>query len=315
LGLGVTVIEREECSALPGASLTKRKYSVEKPAPIEVLFDTRAGSLRPGMNLSGRKALLTGATGGLGRAIARALAQQGVQVALSARKREALEELAAELPGSGHTVLPADLAEPDAAEQLAAEAPGAEILIANAGLPAAGKLEDFTSEQLKRALRVNLEAPMLMARALYPAMVEAGSGHLVFVASLSGKAASPRSSIYNATKFGLRGFALGLRGDLAPQGVGVSLVTPGFIREAGMFADAGSKPPPGMGTATPEQVGQATVRAIERNKAEVTIAPLQQRAAAHFALVSPALSVKAQSGSTGQKAAEAIAKGHPNTKR
>jgi short-subunit dehydrogenase len=295
--------------------LTKRKYLVENPAPIEVLFDATTGSLRLGMNLSGRKALLTGATGGLGRAIALALAQRGAQVTLSARKREALEELAAELPGSGHTVLPADLAEPDAAEQLAAEAAGTEILIANAGLPAAGKLDDFTSDQVKRALRVNLEAPMLLARALYPPMLDAGSGHLAFVASLSGKAASPRSSVYNATKFGLRGFALGLRADLAPAGIGVSLVSPGFIREAGMFADAGSKPPPGMGTATPEQVGSATARAIERNKAEVAIAPLQQRAAAHFALVSPALSVKAQSGSTGQKAAEAIAQGHSDDKR
>lgn len=314
-GFGVPVIERGECSALPGAALTKRKYLGEKAAPTDNLFDATADSLRAGMNLSGRKALLTGATGGLGRAIALALAERGAQVALSARKREALEELAAELPGSGHTVLPVDLAEPDAAERLAAEATGTEILIANAGLPATGKLDDFTADQVKRALRVNLEAPMLMAQALYPAMLEAGSGHLVFVASLSGKAPSPRTSIYNATKFGLRGFALGLRGDLAPKGIGVSIVSPGFVREAGMFADAGSKPPPGMGTTTPERVGSATVKAIEKNKAEIAVAPLQQRAAAHFALASPALSVKAQSGSTGQKAAEAIAKGHPTDKR
>jgi short-subunit dehydrogenase len=288
---------------------------VEDPAPIKDLFDASPGSLRFGMNLSGRKALLTGATGGLGRAIATALAERGAVLTLSARSREALEQMASELPGNGHSVLPADLSEPGAAERLAAEAAGTEILVANAGLPGAGKLDEFSAEEVQRALRVNLEAPMLMARALYPAMVEAGSGHLVFVASLSGKAASPRSSIYNATKFGLRGFALGLRGDLAPKGVGVSLVTPGFIREAGMFADAGSKPPPGMGTATPEQVGSATAKAIEGNKAEVTVAPLQQRAAAHFALVSPALSAKAQSGRAGQKAAEAIAKGHPDAKR
>ena len=267
------------------------------------------------MNLSGRKALLTGATGGLGRAIATALAERGAQLTLSARNREALEAMAAGLSGSGHTVLPADLAEPSAAERLATEAAGTEILIANAGLPAAGKLDEFSPEQVERALRVNLEAPMLLARALYPAMLEAGSGHLVFVASLAGKAASPQSSIYNATKFGLRGFALGLRADLAPKGVGVSLVSPGFIREAGMFADAGSKPPPGMGTAKPEQVGAATVKAIERNKVEVTIAPLQQRVGAHLALVSPSLSARAQSGSAGQKAAEAIAKGHPADKR
>lgn len=279
------------------------------------LFDASAGSLRLGMNLSGRKALLTGATGGLGRAMAMALAERGAQLMLSARNREALEALAAELPGDGHSVLPADLAEPDAAERLAAEATGTEILIANAGLPGAGNLDDFSAEEVKRALRVNLEAPMLLARALYPAMLEAGSGHLVFVASLSGKAASPRSSVYNATKFGLRGFSLALRADLGPRGIGVSLVSPGFIREAGMFADAGAKPPPGMGTSSPEQVGAATVKAIERNKVEVTIAPLPQRAGAHLALMSPSLGVKAQSGSAGQKAAKAVADGHPPDKR
>jgi len=295
--------------------LTKRKYLLDDPAPIENLFDAGAGSLRLGMNLSGRKTLLTGATGGLGRAIATSLAERGAVLVLSARNREALEEMAAELPGSGHSVLPADLAEPDAAERLAAEAVGTEILVANAGLPGAGKLDEFSAEEVKRALRVNLEAPMLLARALYPAMLEAGSGHLVFVASLSGKAASPRSSIYNATKFGLRGFSLGLRADLGPRGIGVSLVSPGFIREAGMFADAGSKPPPGMGTATPRQVGEATAKAIERDKVEVTIAPLPQRFGAHLALVSPSLSVKVQSGSAGQKAAKDIASGHSSDKR
>jgi short-subunit dehydrogenase len=267
------------------------------------------------MDLSGRRALLTGATGGLGRAIAQALAERGARLALSARKREALEALAAELPGSGHEVLPADLAEPDAAERLAAEAEGVDVLVANAGLPAAGRLADFSAEQVKRALRVNLEAPMLLARAIYPQMLERRSGHLVFVSSLSGKSASPRTSIYNATKFGLRGFALGLRTDLGPLGVGVSLVSPGFVREAGMFADAGAKPPPGMGTARPEQVGAAVVRAIERDKIEIAVAPFQQRALAHLGLASPGLAVRAQSGSAGQKAAQAIATGHPPDKR
>lgn len=267
------------------------------------------------MELADRKALLTGATGGLGRAIALALAARGARLALSARRAEALEALAAELPGDGHRVLPADLAEPGAAERLAADAGEVDVLVANAGLPGAGWLTDFTPEQVTRALRVNLEAPMLMARALLPAMVERGSGHLVFVASLAGKAASPRSSIYNATKFGLRGFALGLRADLGPSGVGVSLVSPGFIREAGMFADSGAKPPPGMGTGTPEQVGAAVVKAVEHDKVEVAVAPLSQRALAHFALASPAIAVRAQSGATGQKAAKAVADGHPADKR
>ena len=267
------------------------------------------------MELADRNALLTGATGGLGRAIAASLAGRGAKLVLSGRKAEALESLAAELPGEGHRALPADLAEPAAAEKLASEAGEVDVLIANAGLPGAGLLTDFSSEQVTRALRVNLEAPMLMARALYPSMLERGSGHLVFVASLSGKVASPRTSIYNATKFGLRGFALGLRSDLGPKGIGVSLVSPGFVREAGMFAEAGAKPPPGMGTTTPEKVGAATVKAIEHDKVEVVVAPLQLRAMSHFALATPAISIRAQSGSAGQKAAKAVADGHPEDKR
>ena len=101
-----------------------------------------------------------------------------------------------------------------------------------------------------------------MARALGPKLAEKGEGHLVFIASLSGKVSSPRSSVYNATKFGLRGFAFGLREDLPPRGVGVSIVSPGFVREAGMFADSGTKPPPGLGTTTPRKVAKAVVRAI-----------------------------------------------------
>ncbi len=262
------------------------------------------------MELAGRKALLTGATGGLGRAIAVALAERGAQVLLSARDRVALEAMAEGLPGEGHRVLPADLAEDGAAERLVAEAGCADAFVANAGLPGAGWVADFSPEEVSRALRVNLETPMLMARALYPGMVERGSGHLVFVSSLAGKAASPRSAIYNATKFGLRGFALGLRTDLASKGVGVSLVSPGFIRDAGMFADAGAKTPPGIGTGTSEQVGAAVVRAIERDKVELTVAPLMARMATHVAMASPSIGVRAQAGSAGQKAADEIAGGH-----
>jgi short-subunit dehydrogenase len=261
------------------------------------------------MELAGRSALLTGATGGLGRAIAKALAGRGATLVLSGRKPEALEALAAELPGDGHRVLPADLAEPGAAEKLAAEAGAVEVLVANAGLPGTGRLPAFSTEQLTGTLRVNLEAPMLLARALEPSMLERGSGHMVFIASLSGKSATPLSSVYNATKFGLRGFALGLRADLDPQGIGVSIVSPGTIREAGMYADSGADPIPGLGTGSPQQVADAAVRAIEGNKVEITVAPLQQRLLAHFALASPGVAVKIASGDAGQKAAAAVADG------
>jgi short-subunit dehydrogenase len=261
------------------------------------------------MDLAGRTALLTGATGGLGRAIATALAERGAVLVLSSRKPEALEQLASELPGKDHRVIPCDLAEPGAAEQLAAAADEIDVLVANAGLPATGRLPQFSAEEMVRALRVNLEAPMLLARALEPGMVERGSGHMVFISSLSGKSATPLSSVYNATKFGLRGFALGLRADLDPVGIGVSLVSPGTIRDAGMYADSGADPIPGLGTGSPAQVAKAVLGAIDKNRVEVTVAPIQQRLLAHFALANPAIAVKIASGGAGQKAAANVAAG------
>jgi short-subunit dehydrogenase len=261
------------------------------------------------MELADRKALLTGATGGLGRAIAQALAERGAHLVLSGRKAEALDALAAELPGDGHSTVPADLAEAGAAEKLAGTAGDVDVLVANAGLPGTGRLPDYSTEQLTGTLRVNLEAPILLARALEPAMLAKGSGHMVFIASLSGKSATPLSSVYNATKFGLRGFALGLRADLDPLGIGVSIVSPGTIREAGMYADSGAPPIPGLGTGSPQQVAAAVVKAIEKNKVEVAVAPPQQRLLAHFALATPGLSVKIASGDAGQKAAATVAKG------
>jgi short-subunit dehydrogenase len=260
------------------------------------------------VELTGKRALLTGATGGLGQAISGALAERGATLVLSARKAEALQELADSLPGE-HRIAPADLAEDGAARRLAADAGEVDCLVANAALPATGEIESFSPEEVIRALRVNLEAPIMLARELAPPMRQRGEGHLVFVSSLAGKAPSPRTAIYCGTKFGLRGFALSLRADLAGTGVGVSLVVPGFIREAGMFAASGARPPPGLGTATPQQVAAAVVRAIERDKMEVAVAPLRQRALAHLGLASPRVAMRAVTGGTARKAADRVAEG------
>jgi short-subunit dehydrogenase len=123
-------------------------------------------------------------------------------------------------------------------------------------------------------------------------MVERRRGHMVFVSSLSGKAASPASSMYSATKFGLRGFALGLREDLHGAGVGVSVVLPGFIRDAGMFADAGISLPFGVGTRAPEDVADAVIRCVEHNRGEVTVAPAALRLGASFAGLAPGIAAQ-----------------------
>ncbi len=238
------------------------------------------------MTLNGAKVLVTGATGGIGQAIARALHGRGADLLLSGRRADVLEPLATEVGGRA---LACDLAQRAEVERLAADAADIDVLVANAALPASGVLTAFTQEQIDKMIEVNLRAPIALARALAPAMTERGSGHLVFISSLSGVAASPASSIYSATKFGLRGFALGLREDLRGAGVGVSVVLPGFIRDAGMFADAGISLPRGVGTRSPQDVAAAVIRAIEQNRAEVSVAPAGVRLGASFAGLAPGI--------------------------
>ena len=236
------------------------------------------------MRISGSTALVTGATGGLGEAICRALADRGARIVMSGRRADVLEPLSREL--GAHPVI-CDLAERDDLQSLLAEAGEVDILVANAGVPADGAIDEYTPEQIDRALQVNLCAPILAAHALMPGMVERGSGHMVFMSSLSGKVATSGSALYSATKFGLRGFASALRQDLWDTGVGVSAVFPGPIREAGMFAQAGVEMPAIAGTRSPDQVGRAVVRAIERNRGEIDVASPPLRWASALAGVAP----------------------------
>lgn len=258
------------------------------------------------MNLSGSRVLLTGASGGLGHAIARALAARGAELVLTGRRTDVLEPLAAEVGG---TAVASDLADPDAVDALLADAGDIDVLVANAALPGSGPVLDYSVDEIDRALTVNLRAPIMLARALGEAMVARGRGHLLFVSSLSGKAASPGSGIYSATKFGMRGFALGLREDLIGTGVGVSLVYPGFIRGAGMFAESGTELPAFVGTRTPEQVGEAVVRAIVTDRAEISIAPLSLRAGSALGGLMPARVNAIQRRLGAQKVADQMSEG------
>jgi uncharacterized protein len=243
------------------------------------------------VNVAGRSVLVTGATGGLGRAIARRLRGAGADLVLTGRRAQVLEPLATETRGRSMVI---DLAEPGAVERLAEDCADVDVLVANAGLPASGHLMSFSLEEIDRALAVNLRAPMVLTRLIGERMAARGSGHIVVVSSLSGKAASPGGSVYSATKFGLRGFTLSVREDLRRSGVGVSGVYPGFVRDAGMFHDAGTKLPRGVGTVTPQAVADAVLRAIERNRGEVDVAPLRLRAGTKIASVAPGLAAATQ---------------------
>jgi uncharacterized protein len=258
------------------------------------------------VNVAGKRVLLTGATGGLGQAIARRLAEAGAQIVLSGRRGDVLAELAREI---GADVAPADLSDAASVHALAEAHGDVDIVVANAGLPASGRLETYSTEQIERALRVNLHAPILLAHALTPHMVRRGCGHVVFMSSLSGKAATAGSSIYNATKFGLRGFGSALRAELHGTGVGVSTIFPGFIHGAGMFADANVKLPPGTGTKSPEQVADATLRAIERNRGQIDVAPVSLKVGTLVGGVAPELAAAVTRRMGGAKVAEQFERG------
>jgi short-subunit dehydrogenase len=258
------------------------------------------------VKLAGATVLVTGATGGIGQAIARRLRGAGANLILTGRRVDVLEPLANELSARS---IAADFTDRDAPARLLDEAGDVDVLVANAALPATGLLDSVSVEELDRALDVNLRAPIVLARLLAPKLAQRGSGHLVFISSLAGKAAAPRSSLYSATKFGMRGFALGLRADLHAHGVGGSTVYPGFIRDAGMVAESGAQLPAGVGTRTPEDVARGVQRAIERNRAEVDVAPLGMRLGSDFAAIAPAFAERATRRMGGDKVAAATAEG------
>jgi short-subunit dehydrogenase len=238
------------------------------------------------MNLGGRTVLLTGATGGLGHAIARALARRGATLVVTGRRADVLEPLAAELRGRA---LACDLSAPDGPARLVEAAGPVDVLVANAGVPASGVIGSFSVEQIDRALAVNLRAPLVLARLLADGMAARGGGHVVFVNSLSGKAGAAGSSVYAATKFGLRGYAQSIREDLRPQRIGVSSVFPSFIRDAGMFHDSGARLPWYVALKSPEDVAGAVVRAIEHDRSEIDVAPLGLRLGTALAGLAPEL--------------------------
>ncbi len=258
------------------------------------------------MKLAGSKVLVTGATGGLGRVLAHTLQQHGAELVLTGRRLELLGPLADQL---GARAIAADMSSRVEVEHLSAQTRDVDILVANAALPASGHLLDLSQAQIDTMLEVDLRAPIALIRALAPGMAERGRGHIVVISSLSGKVAAPASSVYSAAKFGLRGFAHAVRADLRRSGVGVSVILPGFIREAGMFADSGVKLPPGVGTSSPDQVTSAVIRAIERNRGEISVAPLGLRMGAALAATAPGVSAAAQRVLGGARIAARVTEG------
>jgi len=234
------------------------------------------------MDLAGKTALLTGASRGLGPYIARAFAERGVHLALTARTADALEATAREATEFGvrAIAIPEDVTDPSGRMRLLERAGTLgpiDILINNAGIEWVCQYTNMSVEEIERMVQTNLVAPLILSRLVLPDMIARGSGHVVMMSSLGGKKGSPYSATYAATKAGLIEWTSGVREELRGTGVSASVICPGFVSEAGMFAEYGKRAPRLAGESTPEQVAVAVLRAVERDVAEITVNPGPKR--------------------------------------
>lgn len=183
-------------------------------------------------SLDGKKALVTGATGGLGGAIAKALHAQGATVAISGTRKEKLDELAAELGDRVH-VTPCNLSDGAAVDALpkkASEAMGGlDILVANAGITKDGLLMRMKDEDWDQVLKVNLESYFRLSRAAMRGMMKNRWGRIIGITSVVGVMGNPGQANYCASKAGMIGFSKSLAQEVAARGVTVNCVAPGFI--------------------------------------------------------------------------------------
>lgn len=226
------------------------------------------------------RAIVSGATRGIGRATARALAGRGARVGLIARDEDELDALAAELPGA--VPLRADVGDGGAVgaavERFIAEAGGLDLVIANAGIAHSGPFAELPAERAEEMTRVNFLGTLNLVRAGLPAMLDRGRGHVVVVSSGAALRAFPWTAVYAATKAAQRAFAEALRHELSGTGVSVTTVYPGEVR-TGLHAHEPERTPDWLrrGDAIPaEIVAEAILEAVGADRREVHV-PRQVR--------------------------------------
>lgn len=241
--------------------------------------------------LSGRTALVTGASGGIGRAIALALADTGTAVVASGRQTALLNELIVDLHAKkvrAHAIA-SDLADTTAADALIDRAERdfgpVDILVNNAGVEQPAAFTATTPDDIRTMVEVNLTAAMLLTQRVLPGMLERGHGHVVFVSSGMGKMGSAYQVPYSATKAALIGLTQALRAEFRHAPVGFSVVCPGLVTGAGMYQrmlDDGFSANPIMGRTTATRVARKVVAAIRHDRPEVHVtgAPVRPLTAA-----------------------------------
>lgn len=228
--------------------------------------------------LRGRVALLTGASGGLGKHIARALGREGVDVAVTGRRVDALAAVADELRALGVRAEPVpadlnDLESVDSLIDLSEQALGPiDVLVNNAGIEVTASFTQMTREELLSTVNLNLTASLLLTHRVLPGMLERERGHVVFVSSEAGKYGPAYQEPYAATKAALIGLTQSLRGEYAAAPIGVSVICPGFIAGDGMYqrmVEEGVRASRLVGETTVEKVAAKVIEAIQRDLPEI----------------------------------------------
>jgi short-subunit dehydrogenase len=231
-------------------------------------------------DLRGATAIVTGASRGIGVYIARALAEEGVNLSLAARSATELERVRTEMEALGVTAIATvcDVVSADdrarLIERTEAEIGPIDILVNNAGIERIRRFETAPETDFTETLAINLEAPILLTRAIVPGMLERGRGHVVNIASGAGKVGVAYGTSYCASKHGLVGFTHALRAEYEREPVGFSVVCPGFVTDTGMYdrwEQRGVHAPRIAGSSKPEKVAAVTIDCIRRNRSEVLV--------------------------------------------
>jgi short-subunit dehydrogenase len=217
----------------------------------------------------GTTAVVTGASSGIGAALARSLAKRGVTVGLIARRKERLEEVVADCRNSApeSRIWSADLGDVDLAERVALEAWDAfghvDILVNNAGVPKRRHVTELTYDEVEDVMRVNFLSPTRMSLALLPKMLERGKGSIVNVSSVAGRLGNPREAAYCASKFALCGWSEAMNVDLWDTPIEIRLINPGAI-DTEIWDLPGEDAPIYEGDKeSPDDIAEGIVAAIE----------------------------------------------------
>ncbi len=228
--------------------------------------------------LTGSNALVTGASGGIGAEIARRLAGKGVNLALSGRREDVLQKLAAEVGDRGVrcVTVPADLTDREQVKGLLTrvekELGPLDVLVNNAGVEQVSSFTACSEQELAQTIEVNLTVPLLLTHAAVPGMLQRGRGHVVFISSLAGKVGPAYNEPYAASKAGLIALTQSLRAEYLQRPIGFSVVCPGFTAGEGMYqrmADEGHASNRLVGETTTRKVADAVVRAIRDDVGEI----------------------------------------------